>query len=268
MRGVTAVVAAAAVWVLVAGQIPAISLPRLRLPAPWVLPAMIATGVGAGMLTLTFLGIPSVAIAIGILAAAVPAAVEVGRRRSRREDLAGAWPDFLALMKGRVVAGETLPDSFIAAAERSPEPIRSSANQISEAVSFGDGFTAALERLRDQLDDATADRVLATIAAAHRSGGPRVGLVLTSLGVSVADELRLRRSHIAALTEQRMTALVALIAPWGLLALTIATNPQSALSYRTPTGTLIVAVGLVATSLGYLTARRTAALSRAPRVFE
>ena len=230
---------------------------------------MVATGVGVGMLTLTFLGIPSVAIAIGILASAIPAAAEVGRRSRQHEDLAGAWPDFLALMRGRVVAGETLPDAFVAAAERSPEPLRSSANQITEAVSFGDGFAAALERLRDQLDDATADRVLATIAAAHRSGGPRVGLVLTSLGVSVADELRLRRSHIAALTEQRMTALVALIAPWALLALTIATNPQSALSYRRPTGTLIVAVGLVATSLGYLTARRTAAaLSRAPRVFE
>jgi Flp pilus assembly protein TadB len=229
---------------------------------------MVATGVGVGVLTLTFLGIPSVAIAIGILASAIPAAAEVGRRSQQREDLAGAWPDFLALMRGRVVAGETLPDAFVAAAERSPEPLRSSANQITEAVSFGDGFAAALERLRDQLDDATADRVLATIAAAHRSGGPRVGLVLTSLGASVADELRLRRSHIAALTEQRMTALVALIAPWALLALTISTNPQSALSYRRPTGTLIVAVGLVATSLGYLTARRTAALSRAPRVFE
>ncbi len=229
---------------------------------------MVATGVGVGVLTLTFLGIPSVAIAIGILASAIPAAAEVGRRSQQREDLAGAWPDFLALMRGRVVAGETLPDAFVAAAERSPEPLRSSANQIAEAVSFGDGFGAALGRLRDQLDDATADRVLATIAAAHRSGGPRVGLVLTSLGASVADELRLRRSHIAALTEQRMTALVALIAPWALLALTIATNPQSALSYRRPTGTLIVAVGLVATSLGYLTARRTAALSRAPRVFE
>lgn len=229
---------------------------------------MIATGVGAGLLTLTFLGIPSVAIAIGLLAAAVPAAAEIGRRRQRREELAGAWPDFLALMRGRVVAGETLPDSFIAAAERSPEPLRGSAGKIAEAVAFGDGFVPALGRLRTELDDATADRILSTITAAHRSGGPRVGLVLTLLGASVADELRLRRAHFAALTEQRMTALVALVAPWALLALTIATNPQSALSYRTPTGTLIVAVGLVSTSLGYLAARRAAALSRAPRVFE
>jgi len=268
VRGIAVVLAAVAVWVLVTGRIPHLTVPRLRAPAPWVLPAMIATGVGVGLLTLAFLGIPSVAISVGLLASSLPAAVEIGRRGKRREDLAGAWPDFLALMRGRVVAGQTLPDAFIAAAERSPDPLRSSANQIAEAVEYGDGFGAALQRLRTELDDATADRVLSTIAAAHLSGGPRVGLVLSSLGTSVADELRLRRAHTAALTEQRMTALVALVAPWGLLALTIATNPQSAVSYRTSTGTLIVAIGLVSTSLGYLAARRAAALSRAPRVFE
>ena len=92
-------------------------------------------------------------------------------------------------------------------------------------------------------------------------------MILTSLGASVADELRLRRAHEAALTEQRMTAGVALVAPWALLALTIATNPQAAAAYQTNTGTIIVAVGLVSTSAGYVAARRAAALSKAPRVF-
>lgn len=268
MRGLAVLVAAAAAWVLVTPWTPGIRVPRLRVPAPWAMPAAVASGVGVGLLTMTFLGVPSVAIAIGVLAAAVPIAVALARGRRRREDLAGTWPDFLALMRGRVVAGETLPDAFIAAAQRSPDPLPSWAHQVEESVTYGDGFGQELERLRARLDDATADRVLSTIAAAHRSGGPRVGLVLTSLGASVADELRLRRAHVSALTEQRMTALVALIAPWALLALSIATNPQSAQSYRSDTGTLIVAVGLISTSLGYLAARRTAALSQAPRVFE
>lgn len=268
MRGIAVLLAAGAAWVLVTGWSPTVRFPRVASPAPWVVPAAAATGIGVGFLALTFLGIPSVAMAVGLLAAAVPFAAEVARRRRKREDLAGAWPDFIALMRGRVVAGETLPDAFVAAAQRSPEPLRSSASQVAEAVEFGDGFAAALERLRIRLDDATADRILSTLAAAHRSGGPRVGLVLTSLGASVAAELRLRRAHVAALTEQRMTALVALVAPWGLLALTIATNPQSAQAYQSNTGSVIVAVGLISTSLGYLAARRAAALPQAPRVFE
>ena len=268
MRGVAALLAAGSVWVLVTGWTPRIALPEMRLPAPWVLPAALAAGVGALLLTLGLLGVGSVAIAIGVLAAAIPLAIEMNRQQRRREALAGAWPDFLALMRGRVVAGTTLPDAFVAAAELSPDPLRSAAGDVSDAVTFGDGFIPALERLRMDLNDATADRVLSTIAAAHRSGGSRVGLVLSSLGASVADELRLRRAHVAALTEQRMTALVALAAPWALLALTISTNPQSAEAYRTDTGSVIVAVGLASTSFGYLAARRAAALSKAPRVFE
>ncbi len=268
MRGLAALLAAGGVWVLITGVLPSVTLPRVRPPAPWVAPLSVGVGVATFLAANALLGVESVAVAIGILAAAGPVAVSIAKQRHAREAVAGAWPDFLALMKSRVAAGATLPDAFIAAAERSPEPLRSSASRVSDAVTFGDGFAAAMERLRAELDDPTADRVLATIAAAHRSGGSRVGMVLGSLGNSVADELRLRRAHRAALTEQRLTALVALVAPWGLLALTIATNPQSASSYTTSTGTAIVVIGLISTGVGYLAARRSAALSGAPRVFQ
>lgn len=260
--------AATAAWVLVSGWIPTVSWRRPAVPAPWILPACAAAGVGSALVTAGLLGVSSVAFAIGLLAAAVPFAVESSRRRKRRESLAAGWPDFLALVRGQVAAGATVPDAFIAAAERSTEPLRSAAAGVAQSVTFGDGFGPAMERLAAELDDPTADRVLSTLAAAHRSGGGRVGQIISSLGTSVADELRLRRAHVAALTEQRMTALVALIAPWALLSLTIVTNPQAAASYATHTGSVIVAIGLVSTAVGYLAARRAAQLSRPPRVFE
>jgi len=266
MRGVAAVLAGAAVWVVVSGWTPSIRLPRPDLPSAWVLPASVAAGTIAGFLALGLLAVPAAAVAIGLLAAAVPIVVDAGRRRRQRESIAEAWPDFLALLKGRVAAGATLPDAFIAAARRSPEPLASSSRQVEESVQFGDGFTPALERLRLELDDATSDRVLATLSFAHRSGGHRVGNVISSLGVSVSDEMRLRQAHQAALTEQRMTATVALIAPWALLSLTIATNPQAAAAYRTPTGATVITIGFVATGLGFIAARRSARLSSSPRV--
>jgi tight adherence protein B len=115
--------------------------------------------------------------------------------------------------------------------------------------------------------DPLADRVLTTLAAAAGIGGERVGTVLSGLAGSVADELRLRRAHQAALTEQRLTAGVALAAPWGLLLLTTATNPQATAAYATRTGTLVVLTGLVATSAGFWLSRRAARLSHMPRVF-
>jgi len=266
MRGAAAVLAGAAAWIVVSGWTPSLRLSRPDLPSAWVLPAAAAAGSVAGLLALGLLAVPAASIAIAALAASAPVVVDAGRRRRQRESLAEAWPDFLALLKGRVAAGATLPDAFIAAARRAPEPLASASRHVEESVSFGDGFTPALERLRHQLDDATSDRVLATLSFAHRSGGHRVGAVISSLGVSVSDELRLRRAHAAALTEQRMTATVALAAPWVLLSLTIATNPQAADAYRTATGSIVIAIGFASTGLGFIAARRSARLSSAPRI--
>ena len=268
MRGLAAIFAGAAAWVAVSGWTPSVRLPRLNLPSPWVVPAAAAAGVAAGLFSLGLLAVPVASVAIAVFAAAIPVAIDAGRRSHERESVADAWPDFLALMKGRIAAGSTLPDSFIAAARRAPEPLASASRPIEEAVMFGDGFVPALDRLRSDLDDPTSDRVLATLAFAYRSGGHRVGAVISSLGASISDELRLRRAHTAALTEQRMTATVALTAPWALLALTISTNPQAAIAYRTPTGSAIIAIGFAATSLGYVGARRSARLSHAPRVLQ
>lgn len=268
MRGIAVCLAAGAAWVLITGWVPTVRWRRPALPAPWLLPACAGAGVVTALLCAALLGVPSVALAIGLLGAAIPIAAESARQRRRREELASAWPDFLALLHGRVAAGATVPDAFVAAAERSSKPLRSAAAAVGQAVAFGDGFGPAMERLAATMDDPTADRVLATLAAAHRSGGGRVAKIISSLGTSVADELRLRRAHAAALTEQRMTANVALVAPWGLLALTIVTNPQAATAYQTTTGAVIVTIGLASTVVGYVAARRAARLSRPPRVFE
>jgi tight adherence protein B len=266
MRGVAALLAGAAIWLPLSRWSPSFRLPAVRLPSGWVIPAAVGTGISGTALALGILAVPSAAVAIGILAASVPVAVDAARRRRKRDAVAEAWPDFLALLKGHVAAGSTLPDSFVAAARRSPEPLASAARAVEDAVRYGDGFSPALERLRDTLADATSDRVLTTLAFAHRSGGHHVGAVIGSLSASIADELRLRRAHAAALTEQRLTAAVALFAPWGLLALTISTNPQAADAYRTTTGTLVIGLGFASTTVGYVAARRSARLSSAPRV--
>jgi tight adherence protein B len=268
VRGFAALLAGAAAWIMVSGWTPAIRIPKPELPSPLAIPAAAAAGVAAGLFALGLLAVPAAAIAIGLLIAAIPVAIDTARRRREREAMAEAWPDFLALMSGRISAGVTLPDAFIAAARRAPEPLSVAARPVEESVAFGDGFVPGLERLRAQLDDPTSDRVLTTLAFAHQSGGHRVAAVVSTLGGSIADELRLRRAHTAALTEQRLTATVALAAPWVLLALTISTNPQAAAAYRTATGSAIIATGFVLTALGFLAARRSARLSQAPRVLQ
>lgn len=266
MRGLAALAAAGAVWVLIVGDLPGNGwrLPRIRLRVLAI--AAIAGSAGAAI-ALGVLGTAAPAVAIGVLCSAVPARLEQSRIAKRRSAQTDSWPDFLAHVRSSVAAGATLPDSFIDASERIGDDFRRYGNRVQHEVMYGAGFDVALTALRSELEDPVADRILATFMIAQKSGGHRVGDVLTTLGASVADEIRLRKAHDAAMTEQRWTATAALIAPWVLLSLSIATNPQAAIAFDAPQGVIVVAGGLAATGLGWLLAMRASKLSAPPRLF-
>lgn len=204
---------------------------------------------------------PAVAVAAGALLVPAPAALLRSRERRASLRVAARWPDFLAAVRGRVAGGASIPEAVRAAGRHVGGPF--------EALDggFALGFDEFMREARAELADPTADRVLITLAAASRAGGGRVDDMLGRLADSLAAELRLRRAHDAALTEQRLTSVVALLAPWAILALSLATNPTASAAYATPLGTGIVLGGLAATALGHLLATRAARLSRPPRLF-
>ena len=265
MRGVAVILAASSAWVLVTSRTPTF---RFRVNVSWRSVAVgVAASLGTAFVMYGFLGTVVPAVALGVLAAAVPIAMDHARSNVVARTQMELWPDALAHMRASISAGLTLPDSLIDACRRVGGPLGLFADEIRTEVAFGGGFAPALVSMRRTLDDPVSDRVLATLVVANRVGGHRVGDVLTSLQESVADDLRLRRAHEAALTEQRWTAGVALIAPWALLVLSIATNPQASRAFDTPEGAMVVGIGFVATVSGWLLARRSARLSEAPRLF-
>lgn len=265
MRGVAAVLAAASVWIAVTGRMPTVR--GVHLPAPWALLAGVGVSGVVGSLMYAFLGTAAPSIAIGILAFVLPLVVAASRAHTAKRQRMEAWPDMISHVRGSIAAGSTLPDAVIASCERMSGEFTSFADEVRAQVAYGDGFAEALRVVRQRFDDPVTDRVVSTLAVAHRVGGNRVGDVLSSLQNSLADDLRLRRSHDAVMTEQRWTAAVALIAPWALLVLSIATNPQSASAFDTSEGVIVVAIGFTATVAGWILARRSARLSAPPRIF-
>jgi tight adherence protein B len=265
MRGVAVLLAASSAWVLVTSRTPTL---RFRANVSWR--SMLIGGVVSLVTTFVmhgFLGTVVPAIALGLLAASVPIAGEHAKSKASVRAQMELWPDTLAHVRASISAGLTLPDALIDACRRVGRPLNIFADEIRTEVAFGAGFASALVSMRAVLDDPVSDRVLSTLVVANRVGGHRVGDVLSSLQESVADDLRLRRAHDAALTEQRWTAGVALVAPWALLVLSIATNPQASFAFDTPEGAMVVGIGFVATVSGWLLARRSARLSEPPRLF-
>jgi tight adherence protein B len=266
MRGVTVLVAAAAAWAIFVGVAPRGTRRSIRFDSKTAAAALGVGGLGF-LVTAVLLDAPVPALAFALLVGIIPFHVASVRQRRAREADAGSWPDLLAHMRSSVAAGRTLPDAYIDAADRVGSPFDRTIDEVRRELLYGAGFAAAMQTVRKDAQDATADRVTMTLTVADESGGSRVGEVLAALSASVAGETRLRMAHEAALTEQRWTAGIALGAPWVILALSMATNPQAAKAYATAEGSIIVGIGLVTTVVGWVLSRRTAALSQTPRLF-
>jgi len=266
MRGVAVICAAVAGWVAVVG------LPRgfaIRLPgvAPRFVAVSIVVLAGSAMILNALLGVLAAALAISVILASVPLALSQKRRIREAAAHRDRWPDVLMHVRSSVAAGATLGDALIDALEATDDRFAVAANTLRNEITFGGGFDAAVLRIRSDEDDPTTDRILVALAAAARTGGTRVGELIAVLARSVGGELRLRKAHDAAMTEQRLTINVALVAPWALLALSIATNPQARDAFSTVEGSVVIAIGFVATVIGWLMAVRTSRLRRQPRVF-
>ena len=266
MRGAAVIVSAAAAWILVTGALPHFDVSRPRVDARLVLFAIAGFIVGF-VLALGMSGVPSVAVAVGCLGATVPVAMDRRRVRKLRHERLGRWPHILTQVRSSLSGGSTLVDALVDALDRAGGDFSTMAATIRTGTTFGDGFSSTVARIRSEVDDPTTDRIFVTLDVAHRSGGTRVGAIVGILARSVADEIRVQRAHDAAMTEQRLTVNVALIAPWVMLMLMVMTNPQAAASFTTPQGVGVICAGGVATGAGWLLAMRTARLSQPSGVF-
>lgn len=228
-------------------------------PAP-LLAASVAFALGWMMATVLRLPVV-VALVVGTAAASAPGVIRRHRREraSRRE--AQRWPDFLGAVRSRLATGVAIPAACADAGRHV------GGRFLDLAAPAGVPFAQTIAVNRSRWGDPLADRILTTLELANTVGGSHVGAVLGALTASVNEDIRLRRAHEAALTEQRLTAGIALLAPWAILALSVMTNPASAEAFATHTGHLIIAGGFGATTMGYTLARRSARLSRPPRLF-
>ena len=266
MRGVAALAAAAATWIALTGATPQLAAPRVRVHGGAVARSALAGLLGAGA-TMLVTEIPGLAIAVGLLAVAVPLARDARRAVDDDWSRLREWPDILAFVRAGLASGLSVTDALLESLERASGSYAEVADLLRREALFGSGLEGAIGRIPPERLDSTSHRILMTLATAARSGGPRVGEIVGTLAQSVADDIRLREAHHAALSEQRTTVAVALVAPWVMLVLAVVTNPQASTAFSSASGTAVIGAGLVATLLGWLLATRAARLSAPPEVF-
>jgi tight adherence protein B len=187
------------------------------------------------------------------------------RRRTRLQEISGAWPDGLRDLAASLRVTNNLHRSLLMLAAGGPAPLRRAfAGYRANAETLGQG--AALELIRSQLADATSDRVIEVLILSVEEGVERLGELLTRLAADVAADIRLREELKTSRMEPVINARMVAAGPWVLLAyLTLQEGPYRDF-YRTGAGLAVIILGLMLTGVGLVWTQRLARDTDEPRV--
>lgn len=236
-----------------------------RLPLVRFLVLCVVSGTLATLVVAAFTSSLLVGLLFGGAATWLPIAAAKSRRAQRRRRFRESWPDAIATLISGVRAGMSLPEACMALTERGPVDLRSGFEAFSGTYRSTGSLVAGLERLRTELSDPIADRVVVALEMAYEVGGTDLVRVLRTLGNFVREELRIRKEIEARWSWTVSAARVATAAPW-LILLLMSTRPEAAAAYSSPSGLTVIVVGAVCTTLGYRLMLRAARLPEQQRI--
>jgi len=188
-----------------------------------------AIAIGLGVLLVLLILLP---LALGLLVGSVVLAVLMvfgygllqRQGAKRRAKILEQLPDFLESAMRVLVAGNTLYEALLAAANDSRDPIRTLFLRISRQVRLGApldevlGHYAEVYRMRDL-------KVMAMAASINRRYGGSMRNVIRSLVTAIRNRELAARELRALTAETRFSALVLAIVPIGLTLYILARNP-------------------------------------------
>lgn len=212
--------------------------------------ASVAAGLAAMVLTIVVIGSTGVALVAAFGGLVVPATYFRSRRRVVRAARRREWPDAIELLAGAVRAGDTLPAAIGVVAERGPSSLRIVFRSVVTDHRVTGDLVGALERMGAAVADPIADRIVRTLVLAHRVGGSELGRVLRTLSAFLREDIANRREIEARQSWTVIAARVSAAAPWLVLVL-VASRPQGAQAFDSPTGVMVLLVGAVVTTIGY-----------------
>ncbi|HZD67759.1 MAG TPA: type II secretion system F family protein [Actinomycetes bacterium] len=190
------------------------------------------------------------ALAFAVLAGYLPVAALKARHGRRVRERREVWPDAIDHLVSAVRAGMSLPDAVSVLAERGPEALREPFLHFTAAYHATGRLGDALDRLKEELADPAADRVVEALRVARDVGGSELGRTLRTLSAFLRDEHRVRRELEARQSWVIVAARLAFGTPW-LVLLLLATKPEAVAAYRRPGGAVVISAGAALATAGY-----------------
>jgi tight adherence protein B len=169
------------------------------------------------------------AMATVIVLARVLLSMRIERRRAAFAD---QLDDTLQLLAGSLRAGHSLLQSIDTVASEAEKPTSDEFRRIINATRLGQDLSQAFEGVVQRTDSADLDWVAQAIAI-HREVGGNLAGVLDSVGETIRERNQIRRQVKALSAEGRLSAMVLMGVPIGLLAFLAATSPGHVQAFTT-----------------------------------
>ncbi len=218
------------------------------------LSARAALGAGAGIITLLVTQWLVMAVAIGMLVAYWDRLVGGGgeeRVAILRLEALAVWTESLRdTIAGAVGLEQAIPSSV----DATPPILRPPLNLLVDRLRIREPLPDALLAFADDLDDPSADTVVAALVLNARLRGPGLRDVLTALADSTREELDMRRRIESGRRSVRRSVRIVLGIVLGVVGLIVVLNDSYVEPYDGPVGqvVLLVVVGLFLAGLLWL----------------
>ncbi|MET8983200.1 type II secretion protein F [Streptomyces sp. NPDC004539] len=241
-------------------------LPRRRTSRPhagrWTVAAA-----GAGLLAWVVTGW----IAGGLLAAMaawnLPHLLGAGtgeRERTARIEGVAGWTEML---RDTLAAAAGLEQTIQATAPAAPQAIRPHVTALATRLERGEPLVPALRHLADDLQDPTADLVIAALILSSRHQARQLSPLLGELAATVRAQVEMRHRIEAGRTRIRTTQRVVVATTFTFITALVLLNPAFLTPYDTPAGQIILLTigALFTVALTWL--RRIARIEEPERFF-
>ncbi|MEJ5914815.1 type II secretion system F family protein [Pseudokineococcus sp. 1T1Z-3] len=177
------------------------------------------------------------------------------RQQVERLEGLAAWTESLRdTIAGAVGLEQAIPATAYAAAPSIAPPLRTLADRLAVRTPL----PQALLRFGDELDDATADLVVAALVLNARLRGPGLRMVLSSLAASVREEIDARRRVEADRRSTRRSVLIIMVVTIAFVGGLSVLNRTYVEPYSTALGQLVLAVVVALFVAGFWWMRRLA----------
>lgn len=209
------------------------------------------------LVTAALTGSVFVALVPGVSVALLPRAYFGRRRRVRLREVQRAWPDGLRDILASIIAGLSLTQAITNLAATGPPVLRVAFARFPELARVV-GTGPALELLKEDLADATSDRVIEVLVLAQERGGSIVREILEDLVTATTRDIKLLDEIDTEGLESRINARAVMVLPWLVLVALTARPGAFRDFYRSSGGVLTLLVAGVLTAVGVVALGRLA----------